>query len=152
MRAPPPVNPLWPPEKAGTPPVGATCAGCVWRKPGKRADRCLRHRGEAVSPAWPACPAFTPDAELDCLACGACCREAYHTVEVSRRDAFVRLHRELTHEQEGRLHVLRNGPRCVCLGDDFRCAHYADRPRTCRDFERGGPNCVEARRRVGLTP
>lgn len=146
------MNPLWPPERAGVAPVGTTCLSCVWRKPGIRSDRCLRHGGESVRFDWPACPAHTTETSLDCLQCGACCREAYHTVEVSRRDPFVSRHRDLTHEQDGRLQVQRNGPRCICLGDDYRCAHYDDRPRTCRDFERGGANCVEARRRVSLTP
>ena len=57
---------------------------------GKAVDRCRRHRNEPVSPLWPACPAFT--ASVDCLTCGACCREAYHSVEVAPRDPFVRLH------------------------------------------------------------
>ncbi len=89
-------------------------------------------------------------AGFDCLSCGACCREAYHAVEVSRRDRFVRLHPELLEVVDGRLNVRRAGPRCGCLGEDYRCSVYADRPKTCRDFERGGENCLEARRRVGL--
>jgi len=28
---------------------------------------------------------------------------------------------------------------------------YADRPKTCRDFEAGGVNCVDARVRMGIT-
>ncbi|HSC87103.1 MAG TPA: hypothetical protein VLC09_07530 [Polyangiaceae bacterium] len=32
----------------------------------------------------------------------------------------------------------------------FSCVIYDDRPRTCRDFRRGSPNCREARRAVGL--
>ena len=145
------VNPLWPVGRAGEAPAGVSCDSCVWRRPGKRTDQCSRHGGATVNADWPACPAHTLESALDCLSCGACCREAYHTVEVSRRDPFVRLHRELTHEQDGRLHVRRSGPRCICLGDDSRCAHYDDRPKTCRDFLRGGPNCVEARQRVKLT-
>lgn len=144
------VNPLWPPGRAGVAPE-ATCRDCVWRKPGRQHDRCLRHAGAAVRFDWPACPAHTTDAALDCLACGACCREAYHAVEVGRRDPFVRFHPELLVTVDGRLNVRRAGPRCGCLGEDYRCSVYADRPKTCRDFERTGANCVEARRRVGLT-
>jgi hypothetical protein len=145
-------NPLWPADRPGEATPGATCEDCAWRKPGTRRDRCLRHEGRSVRGEWAACPAHTRDAALDCLACGACCREAYHTVEVGPRDPFVRAHPELLHRLDGRLHVLREGPRCACLGADYRCVVYADRPRTCRDFERAGPNCVDARRRVGLTP
>ena len=123
----------------------------MWRKPGRRRDRCLRHGGTSVRADTPACPAHTRDADLKCLECGACCREAYHTVEVGPRAPFVRLHPELLHRTDGRLQVLRAGNRCACLGPDYRCSAYTDRPRTCRNFERGGANCVDARRRVGLT-
>ena len=144
------MNPLWPAGRPGEAPA-EVCASCVWRRPGKVVDRCLRHRRARVRAEWPACPAHTTEAALDCLACGACCREAYHTVEVGRRDPFVRLHPELLVERDGRLQMPRVGDRCPCLQADLRCVHYAERPRTCRDFERGGANCVEARRRVGLT-
>ncbi|MBM4393204.1 MAG: YkgJ family cysteine cluster protein [Deltaproteobacteria bacterium] len=97
-----------------------------------------------------------------CLDCGACCREAFHAVELSRRDRFARRHPELLVVAGGRLGIRRvpvagsteERPltRCVCLGEDYRCAHYADRPVTCRDFELSSENCDEARRRVGLLP
>lgn len=99
--------------------------------------------------------------EAECLACGACCREAFHAVDVHANDRFARRHPELLERRFGVLQVLRapvdglaNPPlnRCVCLGADYRCAHYADRPRTCRDFTIRSENCVEARRRVGLAP
>jgi hypothetical protein len=149
---PPALNPLWP--EPG--PAGARCVGCVWHFVGGRGqgvDRCRRHRGEPVSPVWPACPAFT--AAVDCQECGACCREAYHSVEVGPRDPFVRLHPDRVVKHDGRLEVARSGPRCACLAGEpgaYGCVVYADRPRTCRDFPQGGQSCVEARRRVGLTP
>lgn len=145
------MNPLWP-----APAPDGTCGGCAWRYeggPGPRVNRCRRHKGARVDPAWAACPAFT--ATLDCQACGACCREAYHAVEVGRRDPFVRLHPDRVVPVDGRLQVLRAGPRCACLQGElpaFACDVYADRPRTCRDFTAGSANCVDARRRVGLTP
>lgn len=151
-------------------PEGAQCRGCVWlTRPGRGPNRCRRHRNEPVSALAPACAAYT--VALDCLSCGACCREAYHAVEVTPRDPFLRLHPEwigvdpdLTGAGPRRI-VKRvatpTGTRCACLGDscagpvdplDYRCAVYADRPKTCREFEQGSVNCVEARRRVGLTP
>lgn len=175
------VNPLWsapycpPPAERGEVPEGQgevpegrrgaeQCRTCVWHfygGRGKPVDRCRRHRNEPISPLAPACPAYT--ASLDCLTCGACCREAYHAVEVAPRDPFLRLHPELVELDENRggaegpRRVVSRvptptGTRCVCLGTDYRCSVYADRPRTCREFEQGSVNCVEARRRVGLTP
>lgn len=49
------------------------------------------------------------------------------------------------------------GTRCVALRNDgrsapFRCVIYADRPTACRDLMPGEPNCLFARRRVGLSP
>lgn len=145
------MNPLWP-----APGPEGRCVDCAWHYlggRGKPVDRCRRHHGETVDPRWPACPAFTTG--LDCLTCGACCREAYHAVEVGRRDPFVRLHPERISELDGRLQVTRCGERCGCLEGElgaFHCVVYADRPKTCRDFPLGGQSCVEARRRVGLTP
>jgi Fe-S-cluster containining protein len=91
---------------------------------------------------------------VDCLTCGACCREAYHSVEVGARDPFVRKHPDRVSQQDGRLVVTRNGERCGCLAGgpgDWHCVVYPDRPKTCRDFPMGEQSCVEARRRVGLT-
>jgi hypothetical protein len=140
------VNPL----SSEPGPDGSTCRGCVWRKAGRHHDRCLRHRGARVQHDWPACVAYT--VALDCLRCGACCREAYHAVEVSRRDPYRRLHPDRVVELDGRLNIPRTPANwCMNLGEDYTCAVYGDRPRTCRDFEQGGSNCVEARRRVGLT-
>lgn len=161
----PATNPLWV-AAPGAPttradgseiPAGARCSTCAWRHLGGRGtavDRCRRHRDEPIDPRAPACPAYVTDAEVDCLTCGACCREAYHSVEVGPRDPFVRKHPDRVSAQDGRLVVTRAGPRCACLSGElgaFCCAVYADRPKTCRDFARAGPNCVEARRRVGLS-
>ena len=106
-----------------------------------------------MAPEAPACPAYTP--ELDCLQCGACCREAYHTVEVGRRDPFVRLHPELLEARDGRLHLRRSAGICSCLvpsGGAWPCAVYGERPKTCRNFEVASDNCLIARRRLELTP
>jgi len=92
---------------------------------------------------------------LDCQRCAACCREAYHTVEISRRDPFVRVHPALLTREGGRLELRRVGGLCPCLVGEpgaWSCVTYADRPRTCRDFEAGGVHCLDARRRLGLTP
>jgi Fe-S-cluster containining protein len=70
--------------------------------------------------------------------------------------------------QGHRWSLLRAGDRCAALEDGpppdhdgnaapiagaraYHCRIYEDRPRTCREFERGGRHCLTARRRVGLS-
>ena len=137
-------------------PVGAQCGGCRWRVlggPGPKVDRCLRHGRQRVSVEWPGCAAHTT--QLDCLECGACCREAYHAVEVGPRDPFVRIHPERVTTVDGRLNVERRDGVCACLAPidgQWPCTVYNNRPRTCRDFTLGSANCVDARVRLGITP
>ncbi len=165
MSAPQPVfdgaaNPLWDAWRQAPPaPAGARCDQCAWMVlagPGPRVLRCNRHRGARVLGEWPACPAFTP--EVQCEDCGACCRQAFHVVEVGARDPFRVLHNGLLESEDGRWVLKRNAAgRCPCLMGDgeaqaFSCDRYEARPRTCRDFTLGSQNCCEARRRVGRTP
>ncbi len=146
------MNPL---ASNGPGPEDATCATCLWRFRGGRGravERCRRHKDARVDPAWSACAGWTPS--LDCQSCGACCREAYHAVELGPREPFLRTHPQHVTLQDGRPTLPRPDGRCVCLGGApgaWACAVYAERPRTCRDFPVGGQSCVEARRRVGLT-
>jgi hypothetical protein len=139
-------------------PAGRTCGDCAWQRPagpGKKVPRCRQADDARVSPAWTACERFEP--ALDCRRCGACCREAYQVVEVSPRDPFVKRHPDLLERVDGRLSLRRADGRCPPLRGDgtaeapFTCAVYAERPKTCRDFERGGAHCLDARRRVGLS-
>lgn len=100
--------------------------------------------------------------QLDCTRCGACCCVGLDVVlcpaerdEFVSRPALVRLtvgrrfggHRVRVlahHSDTGRCVALR-GP----LGDVY-CAIYSDRPALCRDFERGSPDCLSARERMGF--
>ena len=130
------------------------CGACAWsrmRGPGPQVLRCVRAGDARVAADEPACDRFEP--ALDCLRCGACCREAFDAVEITRRDPVRGLHPALIEEADGRLRIRRAvGNRCAALeSDSFHCRIYEDRPRCCRDFEQGGPNCVFARERVGLT-
>ncbi|MEN9785068.1 MAG: hypothetical protein RLZZ299_332 [Pseudomonadota bacterium] len=141
--------------------MSGRCGDCAWaalRGPGPRVLRCLRHR-RRVAPDEAACPSWTAPAALDCQACGACCREAYHRVEVAPRDPFRRTHPDMleTVAEEGRRTWILPRPNGLCRAltgtpGAWSCAVYEDRPRTCRDFTVGSANCLEARRRVGLTP
>lgn len=153
------MNPLWDPARGGEAPAGATCGGCAWAYFGGRGrpvHRCYRFSGARIDRAFAACPAFTEPATLTCDDCGACCREAFHVVELSPRDGFRRHRPDLVEHEEGR-YVLPRGKDgwCPCLTQPdgvFRCTDYAVRPQTCRDFTLGSANCLEARRRVGRTP
>jgi hypothetical protein len=150
--APPPA-----PHPTGLPPRtaadGARCGTCAWRTN----TRC-RQAGARVDPSWPACERF--EAALDCQTCGACCRAAYHSVEVSPRDPVVKAHPSLIVDRGSYLEIRRSGDRCAALEGGaielgsttrYHCAIYNDRPRTCRDFTLGSAHCLTARRRVGLS-
>jgi Fe-S-cluster containining protein len=137
-------------------PAGATgaCGTCAWRAGNK-----CRQAGKRVDPAWPGCERY--EAALDCQTCGACCRAAYHSVEVSRRDPVVKKQPAYVVDRTTYLEILRTGDRCGALegGDNDRTGHatryacviYDDRPKTCRDFTLGSEHCLTARRRVGLS-
>jgi hypothetical protein len=123
-----------------------TCESCAWR-----AGATCRQAGRRVDASWPACERHEP--ALDCQECGACCREAYHSVTVSRRDPVVKKHPSLVVARESYLEIRREGDRCAALsvGERYACEIYEDRPRPCRGFTASSANCLEARRRVGLT-
>jgi hypothetical protein len=155
-------RPLWSdvvappaPHPTGLPAGGAaaTCGSCVWRA-GARCRQALAR----VDPGWPACERF--EAALDCQTCGACCRAAYHSVEVSRRDPVIRAQPAMIVDRGSYLELRRCGDRCAALEGGaithgtttrYHCTIYDDRPRTCRDFTLGSAHCLTARRRVGLS-
>lgn len=155
----PSAHPTGAPEGFGEP--DATCGNCAWRGDGVRGA--CRHSAKHTLSDWPGCERWEP--ALDCLTCGACCREAYHAVEVGPREAFVRTHPELiVLRAPNSRQIARTGDRCAALsGGDvvpqdatylvtpYRCTVYGDRPRTCRDFTKQSHNCLDARRRVGMS-
>jgi len=158
-----------------------TCSACAWFRPStETSGRCLQVQ-KSTRPAEPICHRYEPEASVDCVRCGACCREAYQVVSVSRRDPAVKKCGPWLKKSSSGYDLLRTGHRCAALSggaaleplvpflggpgpaeqtsppftipseEPFMCAIYADRPRTCRDFERRGPHCLTARRRVGLS-
>jgi hypothetical protein len=140
-----------PPRTAGA--ADGRCGDCAWRSN----TRC-RQASARVDPSWPACERF--EAALDCQTCGACCRAAYHSVEVSRRDPVVKAQPQLIVDRGDYLEIRREGDRCAALAGGvidagsttrYHCTIYDDRPRTCRDFTLGSAHCLTARRRVGLS-
>ena len=135
---------------------GATCGGCAWGADGVcRANGTEGLRAPAVAPGWAACLRWEPRLdEAACAACGACCREAYDAVSVEAGDVVHDLRPELVTTRLGVQVLPRPGGRCVGLepeGPPWRCAIYAIRPRSCREFEAGGASCHSARTRLGLS-
>ncbi|MCB9777064.1 MAG: YkgJ family cysteine cluster protein [Alphaproteobacteria bacterium] len=99
-------------------------------------------------------PAVDADAQV-CLDCGACCRQAFHVVEVEPDDPFAVHHGALLVAEDGRLVLPRPGGFCAALRQPavpFLCRCYDHRPESCRDFPVGGESCALARKRVGLAP
>ncbi len=140
-------------------PAGAagSCATCAWRYDQRGASRCRQAQAK-VDPSWPGCERY--EAALDCQTCGACCRAAYHSVEVARRDPAVKAQPDYIVDRGTYLEIRRSGDRCAALhGGEvvaekqtrFHCVIYDDRPRTCREFTLGSEHCLTARRRVGLS-
>ncbi len=164
-----------------------TCGTCAWLYRGGRGrpvERCRQSahsdgNGRRTEARFRACVRWEPP--VACQNCGACCREAYHSVTVSVRDPVVWKQAALVVRTGHRFEIRRAGERCAALeetrtggpsgrdgsaaldqtfeatstrsaGRTFSCAIYADRPRACRDFEAGGAHCLVARRRVGLSP
>lgn len=141
------------------------CGTCAWRYlggRGKQVTRCRQADDARVDDSWPGCQRWEP--ELDCQQCGACCRAAYHSVTISRRDVVNELHPEMVVDRGQYLELRRSGDRCTALAggqlepdDDggslvpYRCLIYPDRPKPCREFENAGAHCLTARRRVGLS-
>lgn len=149
-----------------------TCGSCAWRYlggPGRPVERCRQSAagdgiGLRTSSDSRACVRW--ERALDCQSCGACCREAYHSVTVAVRDPVVWKQPDLIVRLGPRFEIRRAGDRCAALevstaaGLDsprggsartYACRIYDDRPRPCREFEAGGRHCLVARRRVGLS-
>jgi hypothetical protein len=141
--------------RAGAPAASARCGECGFFARGERGGRCVK-AGRPTRAELEACERWEP--ALACETCGACCREAFDVIQVSRRDPFARKHASLlVVREDGSLDLPRPGGRCPPLRGDgsagapYRCALHDERPRTCRDFAVGGHACWTARRRVGLS-
>lgn len=150
-------------------PADRSCGTCAWFYRGGRGpavERCrqsARGEGDGQRTTYAARACERWEQPVDCQTCGACCREAYHSVTVSVRDPVVWKQPELIVRHGHRFELRREGPRCAALEDRraapqsvpplplFACTIYDDRPRPCREFEANGRHCLVARRRVGLT-
>jgi Fe-S-cluster containining protein len=101
-------------------------------------------------------------AELDCLSCGACCRQASDGRILVPAEDIVRWKRS---GRDDLVQALVPGHfselafacdaagACVHLGTESNpnaCRIYEQRGTTCREFERGSWQCLEFRRDAGL--
>lgn len=153
-------------------PVGERCETCAWAHAAaaehgpQRALSCEMLRtgtGAAprVRPEMLACQHFEPRLdEHACAQCGACCHRAFHVVPVAPDEPIATSRPDLLSRDDGpgargvRLSIDRPGGFCRALerpAAPYRCSVYTERPQSCRDFALGGKNCLEARRRVGLS-
>ena len=144
-------------------PATETCGGCAWLYVGGRGPAVTRCRqsapangeGARTERETRACARWEPP--VDCHTCGACCREAYHSVTVSVRDPVVWQEPDLIVRHGQRFEIRREGERCAALAVDrggarpYACTIYENRPRPCREFAANGRHCLDARRRVGLS-
>ncbi|HRE92332.1 MAG TPA: YkgJ family cysteine cluster protein [Myxococcota bacterium] len=139
------------------------CGTCAWGQLSacELTSPKLPPEHRAAQPDDPACIRWEPILdEAACAACGACCHKAFHLVTVDEGEPIVLRHPELlTPSGPERLgaafHIDRPDGFCRALvtsAPPYRCRIYQDRPTSCRDFGAGSANCLEARRRVGLSP
>ena len=133
------------------------CNDCAWCYQERQSRHCHHAPLIRIGDYAPACVRWEPAVELDCQTCGACCREAYHAVDISPRDSILKQHPELVVIADNHRKLKRDGNRCAALNGGYDplgryvCSVYDQRPKTCRDFSRGSANCLDARRRVGLS-
>jgi Fe-S-cluster containining protein len=102
--------------------------------------------------------------ELDCLACGACCRQASDGRILVPEQDLVRWRRQGRTDLLDQLVPGHFGEMAFAFTEDGACVHlgttaspnacsiYPDRGTTCRDFEKGSWQCHEFRRDAGLEP
>jgi Fe-S-cluster containining protein len=101
-------------------------------------------------------------AELDCLTCGACCRQASDGRILVPAEDIVRWRRTGREDiatqlidghfgEQAFAHTAEGA--CVHLGSPTSpnaCSIYEVRGTTCRDFEKGSWQCHEFRRDLGI--
>lgn len=102
--------------------------------------------------------------ELDCLACGACCRQASDGRILVPVDDIVRWRRSGRGDIAERLVEGHFGEQAFAFTAQGACVHlgtsgspnacniYDVRGTTCREFEKGSWQCHEFRRDAGFEP
>lgn len=104
------------------------------------------------------------DEDLDCLTCGACCREGSDGRILIPEEDLVRWRRLGREDLAAAIVPGHFGEVAFAHRDDGACVHlgtaashnacsiYEIRGTTCREFERGSRQCREFRRDAGIDP
>lgn len=144
--------------------VEQACRACAWSTGEGASLACVAAATEGEPPViigdGPGCSHYEDD--VDCLTCGACCREAFDSVPIESGEVEDLPSTMVRHHDDGWIDMRRvpsplgRGTRCAALcgsldGEPFTCRVYASRPATCRDLALGSDACLTARRRVGLS-
>jgi Fe-S-cluster containining protein len=93
----------------------------------------------------------------DCLACGACCYGPEEYVAVAAPDLrgmSARTAGRFVVQRRDRMFLKMVHGRCAALHarqGHFSCRMYTERPAPCRVVEPGGRECLDARRRRGIS-
>jgi hypothetical protein len=97
-------------------------------------------------------PGSTRTLDLDCLACGACCKDNEVILEQRDITRFERtglarlLSPPWSRRKDGKMVLtLRKDKRCHHLHDDNKCGIYAQRPSACSQFPPGSECCLFSR-------
>ena len=96
----------------------------------------------------------------ECLRCGACCFSTLQTYVRVTGDDYARIGERaeaLVSWHGNRAYMRMEGGRCAALRIErssgrFVCTIYQDRPQTCRDLDRGSPQCEGERATKGDRP
>lgn len=74
----------------------------------------------------------------ECAGCAKCCKG----LNVPITEGVDNISEEFTRYYFGKRHMkrLENGD-CIMLNDKNLCSIYENRPKICKDFERGNPMC-----------
>ena len=91
---------------------------------------------------------------ISCAGCAICCQgEAVPPFMATELDRLPRaLAAGLDDSAAGQAAEQARGPEgqrtgpCTWLSAEGKCRHYEDRPGVCREFERGGEDCLRMRR------
>lgn len=129
----------------------------------------LAHRRSLRSTDLQTLPPEAPDSlgaaeesPLDCLRCGACCRTGADGRILLPPEDLVRWRRIGRPDLALRIQPGHFGLDAFATTADGTCTHlgtstevngcqiYQDRGTTCREFTRGGPQCLEFRRDFGV--
>ncbi len=151
-----------------------TCGDCAWYQNGSQKPKCayaesfynlspeveLRAAPRATPKATnlfnknhPPCVLF--EQRLNCLACGACCKEGYDLVPLGKKDHALLQESPWT-MRLGKAWFIKRNPKfhhCLALrsvGAEHLCQIYERRPQACSELAEGSTACIIARQRIGL--